>query len=396
MKPAILLFIQCYLPGYKFGGPVQTVVNMVNAIGDGYDFYIVTSDRDFGDEKPYPAIRYREWNRVGNAFVRYLAPEERTVGAYKKLIRETKFDLLYCHSFFDPRFTIFPLLALFLSEKSKTPVLLAPRGEFASGALSHKAPKKKLYLLLFRYFLIHFLNISFHCSSEDEKKDLANHLGTGKKAYTALDFNSQEHVEESRLDIPKTEPLKIILLARIDIQKNIDYAIKVAGKLKTPVVFDIFGTYHDEQYTQECLALAKQMPPGITVSLKGGIPHHEVMRTLQQYDLFFLPSKNENFCHVIHEALLSGLPVLISDRTPWHELESRNAGWEVPLDDPARFVEKLESFITMTEEERSRMRHAALKYGIEVSNNPRTLQDNLQMLESVIRSDSSRKQQGKE
>lgn len=384
MKPSILLIIQCYLPGYKFGGPVQTVVNMVNAIGDRYNFYIVTSDRDFGDEQPYPAIRYHEWNKVGNAFVRYLAPEERTVGEYKKLIRETDFDFLYCHSFFDPRFTIFPLFALAFSEKKKTPVLLAPRGEFASGALAHKALKKKIYLFLFRYVLIHFLNCSFHCSSEDEQRDLTDRLGKQKRVFTALDFNSQKHVDEARLDIPKRDTLNVILLARIDIQKNIDYAIKAVGMLKIPVVFDIFGTYHDKQYAQDCLALANDVPPNIRVSLKGGIPHHEVMQTLQKYDLFFLPSKNENFCHVIHEALLSGLPVLTSDRTPWHELESRNAGWEVPLDDPALFAEKLEAFHSLPPEQRSRMRRAALQYGIDVSNDSRTLQDNILMLESVI------------
>lgn len=395
MKPSILLFIQCYLPGYKFGGPVQTVVNMVNVIGDRYDFYIVTADRDFGDEHPYSAIRYHEWNKVGKAFVRYLAPEERTVGEYKKLIRETDFDLLYCHSFFDPRFTIFPLFALAFSAKKKTPVLLAPRGEFASGALAHKALKKKIYLFLFRFVLIHFLNYSFHCSSEDEQRDLTKRLGKQKRVFNALDFNTQEHADESLPGVPEPETLKVILLARIDIQKNIDYAIKAVGMLKIPVVFDIFGTRHDEQYARECHELAGKMPSGIRVAFKGAIPHHEVMRTLQKYDLFFLPSKNENFCHVIHEALLSGLPVLTSDRTPWHELESRNAGWEVPLDDPGLFAEKLEAFHSLPPEQRSRMRHAALRYGIDVSNDPRTLQDNIRMFESVILHDS-RQLQGKE
>lgn len=396
MKPSILLFIQCYSPGYKFGGPVQTVVNMVNAIGDRYDFHIVTADRDVGDETPYPGIRPHEWNQVGNASVRYLSPEERTLGEYRKLIRETEFDLVYCHSFFDPRFTILPLSALALSGKRKTPVLLAPRGEFASGALAHKALKKQVYLFLFRHILIHLLDYSFHCSSEDEHRDLASRLGTKERVFDALDFNSQEHADEASLDMPKTDMLNIILLARIDIQKNIDYAIRTVGKLNFPVAFDIFGTYHDEQYAQDCLALANGAPSNVRISFKGAIPHHEVMRTLRKYDLFFLPSKNENFCHVIHEALLSGLPVLVSDRTPWHELESRNAGWEVPLDDPGRFVEKLEAFHSLPEEQRSRMRHAALRYGIEVSRNPRTLQDNVRMLESVIHSRRSRKQQGKE
>ncbi len=385
MKKKILLIIQCYLPGYKFGGPVQTVVNMVNALGDRYEFYIVASDRDYGDEQPYPGVHYQEWVKVGKGFVRYLSPAERTLHSYRELIRETKFDLFYCQSFFDPRFTIIPLVALFLSNKKNTPVLLAPRGEMASGALAHRALKKKLYLAMFRTVLVHFLNYSFHCSSEDEKKDLTNHLGKRVRLFTALDLNTQEHVEEDHLVVRENETLKLVLLARIDIQKNIDYAIRIAGRIKTPVVFDIFGTYHDEQYVQECLSLAKRMPPGIRVSLKGAIPHHEVMKTLLDYDLFFLPSKNENFCHVIHEALLSGLPVLTSDRTPCHELESRGAGWEIPLDNPDSFVATIEKFISMNPEQRLQMRRAALRYGIDVSRDEKTVQDNTEMFDSVMK-----------
>ncbi|HYP17006.1 MAG TPA: glycosyltransferase [Opitutus sp.] len=50
-------------------------------------------------------------------------------------------------------------------------------------------------------------------------------------------------------------------------------------------------------------------------------------------ELFLLPSHNENFGMVIAEALANGLPALVTDSTPWSELNARGAGWCVPWQD---------------------------------------------------------------
>ena len=384
MKPVILLFIGQYLPGYKAGGPTQTIANMINAIGNDYAFYIVTTDRDIDDKSPYSGIRHHEWMKIGNCFVRYLSPQEQTFFTFKKIIQETDFDIVYCQSFFDSHYTILPLVSLFFSQKRVKPVLLAPRGEFASGALAHHGLRKRFYLFFFKTVFINLLKYTFQCSSADEKKDLEHLFGKDIPSRIALDFNSQEHIAESSLDVPITEPLKIVLLARIDIQKNIDYAIKVVSKINFPVIFDIYGNPFDKQYALKCFRLTEHMPDYIHVSLKGAIPHCEVLQLLQKYDLFFMPTKNENFGHVIHEALLAGLPVLISDRTPWHELHSRNAGWEVPLDNPDLFLKRLNEFKSLTNAQRIQMRYAALNYGMDVSNNQQTFRDNTQMFESLL------------
>ena len=48
-------------------------------------------------------------------------------------------------------------------------------------------------------------------------------------------------------------------------------------------------------------------------------------------DLFFLPTRGENFGHVIAEALSVGTPVLISDQTPWRKLAAVGLGHDLPL-----------------------------------------------------------------
>lgn len=385
-RPSILLLLNRYLPGYKAGGPIRTIANMMAAIGDRYDFYIVTTDRDFGDTQAYPGIRHGEWMRIGKARVRYLAPEEMTRSTYRKILAERSFDLLYCQSFFNPKFTFLPLSVVAFGGYSKIPVLLAPRGEFGKGALAHKSFKKKLFLFVFRHILSKLLDYSFQCSSADEAELVRDILGGKVKCFCALDFSAQEHLPADRFDAvaPAGVALRIAFLGRIDVQKNVDYAIGVLRSLKIPAVMDFYGNVCDEPYYRHCLELAGTLPENVTVAFKGTLPHDEVLETLCGYDLFFFPSKNENFGHVIHEALRAGLPVLLSDTTPWHELDKRHAGWEIPLDFPERFAAAIEAYARMSPDERRAMRLAALQYGIDVSNDPRVRDANVAMFDAVL------------
>ena len=44
-KIKILIFIDWFLPAYKAGGPVRSVANMIDALQDIYDFFIVTKQK---------------------------------------------------------------------------------------------------------------------------------------------------------------------------------------------------------------------------------------------------------------------------------------------------------------------------------------------------------------
>ncbi|MBN8497849.1 MAG: hypothetical protein J0M32_13465 [Candidatus Accumulibacter sp.] len=67
-----------------------------------------------------------------------------------------------------------------------------------------------------------------------------------------------------------------------------------------------------------------------------------VHTVLPGYDRFFLPPFSENFGHAINEALSVGVPVLISDKTPWRNLQEKGMGWDLPLDNRRAFIEVIE------------------------------------------------------
>ena len=384
MKPSILIFLNRYLPGYKAGGPIQTIANMVNAIGDRCDFHIVTTDRDLGDTIPYENIQPGVWMEVGKAKVCYLPPGQQNWRQYRKILAETRFDLLYCQSFFDPKFTLLPIVTLTLSRKRNIPVLIAPRGEFGRGALAHKKLKKKVFLFVFKTFLTRLRSFFSHVSSPDEADAVWRILGS-RKSFVALNFNAQERISESDIRITEQDALRLAFLGRIDIQKNVDYALRLLAMVKAPVAFDIYGPLQDAAYVEHCREIAARLPAHIKVCFKGTLPHPEVLPTLVGYDLFLYPTKNENFGHVIHEALRAGVPVLISDQTPWHEVNQRKAGGEWPLDSPEEFARFIDAYAGMPVEERRIMHQNALQYGIAVSQDRAVADTTINMFESLLK-----------
>ena len=84
MKTIVILCGR-YLPGYKDGGPVRTIVNLTECLGEKYHFKIITNDRDHGDLKAYEGIKYNSANKIGKAEVWYVKPGGFTLSNLQKM-----------------------------------------------------------------------------------------------------------------------------------------------------------------------------------------------------------------------------------------------------------------------------------------------------------------------
>ena len=58
-KNKIIVFIDWYLPAYKAGGAITSVLNMVDLLYNHIDFYIITGDRDLNDSEPFSNIKFQ-------------------------------------------------------------------------------------------------------------------------------------------------------------------------------------------------------------------------------------------------------------------------------------------------------------------------------------------------
>ena len=330
----IAAFIGVYLPGFRSGGPVKSLSNMVEALSDRYTFDVYTSDRDSEMDAPYDGIRLNSPVVVGKAIVYYFSND--LVGLYCLLhnLLRSKSRIFYFNSFFSFKFSILPFLLISLI-RSRDIKVLAPRGEFSKGALSIKSGKKRRFLSVARLFGI-YRRVIWHASSEAEKDDIFRVFGPAAKVRVATDLAVSLWNGEMQYS-KKEKSLKIIFLSRICEMKNLIDVIEIVGKVECHLILDIYGPIEDEIYWADCLKKINKISASANIVYRGSVAPGDVISKIAEYDLFILPSKGENFGHVIAESLFAGVPVLISDCTPWLDMERRNLGWSLSLNDLSKF-----------------------------------------------------------
>jgi glycosyltransferase involved in cell wall biosynthesis len=340
-RPKVLVFVGYYIPGYKAGGPIKTISNMVNLMGDDISFSVVTRDRDLSDTTAYKNIESDSWVQVGNAEVRYVSARIFGFKEIIRIIREKEFDLIYLNSFFDPLFTFRVLVLRLFGFLQETPLVLAPRGEFSLGALKFKGKKKAFYIWFMR-FSGALKGINWHATSEVEFNDILRTVGVDRQCISKAPNISSFPSNDSPLPARNYDNvLRVIFISRISPKKNLEYALKVVRDSGINIRFDIYGPIEDEKYWNRCKILIDTLPKDVVVDYKGSVESHFVFDLFKGYDVFLFPTFGENYGHVIGESLLAGTPVLTSDQTPWRNLFQKKWGWDLPLSQFDGFVDAL-------------------------------------------------------
>lgn len=354
----VIVFSGLYLPGYKGGGPIKTIKNLFDQASNEIAFILITSDRDLGDTVPYTSVTCGAWNQVGNASVFYAQPGKSGYAQIAQQLYAKGYDVVYLNSFFSPRFSFFPLL---LAKALQQKIVLAPRGEFSEGALSLKAAKKRVFISVFKVLNLHRGTV-FQASSEFEAADIRRVLGPNVDIQVVENIGAREFAEQLK---PRTTgPLKAVFISRVSPKKNLLAALEMLRSVQQPLVYDIYGPIEDQDYWRECEKVIALLPPHIQVQHKGALNPDEVIKALQQYDVFFFPTRGENYGHVIAEALCAGLPIVIADTTPWRNLQHHGIGWDLPLNNPKAFSAVLDQLATMPVKDHLHMRQNILAWAI--------------------------------
>jgi glycosyltransferase involved in cell wall biosynthesis len=380
-RPTVLTFTRYFAPGYKAGGPVRTLDNLVEFLGSDVDFYIVTTDRDMGDLSPYSGVLPLEWTAYKNAYVYYMSPGMIDVSRLAEIIRSVKPDMIYLNSFFDERFTQRVLIGRRLKSFDDPETVVAPRGEFSKGALSIKYFKKRLYIAGARILGL-YRGITWQATTEREAQEIraafspARHQRievVGNLAMPKLSWLGNRKRDRGRVS---QEELRVCFLSRVSPKKNLEFALRALAAVRCKVKFSIYGPVEVEAYFARCKRWVEYLPSNVEVEFVGPIPNDEVRCRLSQHDVFLFPTRGENYGHVIVEALASGLFTIISDQTPWGNLDQAGVGIALPLSDVTRYTEVVETCAQWPESKWSDVRKKAVSYAEEIGSDSDTLERN--------------------
>ncbi len=354
----ILIINSSYLPGYKSGGPQQTVQNICDVFAKSNEIYLVTKNVDFGETVPYD-VEINKWLKLYGINIMYVRPQDYGIKLFKVLYKQ--FDILLACGLFS-KSTI--QIMLVNKDKSKR-LYVAPMGVFSKNALAEKSTKKIAFLRTFSLLGV-FKKIIWSFTSEEEYNEAKTAVGDKniKKYIIAEDLPRAIDFRASRQKVSKRDGiLKIAFLSRIVPKKNLLYAIHILNsEYNGRISFDIYGIKEDAEYWTKCEAEIRDLPENIECRYCGSLKPEESVPVFASHDIFLFPTQGENYGHVIFESLAGGCLPVISDTTPWKDFDEKHCGYVIKLDDIDGFRNAIQTYLDTSLESFLEMKMNAIDY----------------------------------
>ena len=311
-------------PAVLGGGPIRTLSALVQQAPEWAQVHVFTSSRDHGATNDIVDVVNGPSRYLGTR-VTYVQPH-RPAGwcALFRGLREFAPEILYLNSYWSLTFSQLVMLVHRSGWIGQSVVVLAPRGEFARAALARHHRRKALLHLVHRLLAL-YRHVIWHASTECEAQEIRAYVGHHARIVVREDDNLLPADPLPSQPGSVTGSLRAVFLGRLVEHKGALLAIEAASRAGDGVTLDVYGPEEDAGYATACRAAAGLA--GGRVRFPGVLKPEDVRTTLAAYDVLVMPTRSENFGHVIAEALSASLPVVVPDVTPWSEvIRERDAG----------------------------------------------------------------------
>lgn len=368
---------------------MRYLANTVERFHDRFDFFVVARNHNSRiDLAPLAGVTPDEWVDGKDAKVYYFSRGLLSPSKVAELVYKTAPDAVLLNSVFST-----PCVN-FLRERRKRgweniAVILSPCGELLEAALDHKRFKKKVFLTLAKFLGLH-RGVLWRASTDRERAEIERGIGGGLRIHVSPDTTPLEILQESALSVKpakSTGKVRLVFLSRIVPNKNLHLVLRLLAEMEHgEIELEIIGAAEDAAYWSECKVLIEKLPENVKVRVAGAIRNEDALQRLCEAHFFVLPTERENFGYVFIEALSAGCPLIISDRTDWGDIEINNAGWCLPLENHAAWLNTLENCLNMDGNEFQKMSSAARRYAVEWLEQPDREKAALQLFEIALKS----------
>ncbi|MBE9211826.1 glycosyltransferase [Plectonema cf. radiosum LEGE 06105] len=323
-----------------YGGPSQMVLGLAPALAkQGVKVTVLTTDSN-GDtgQKALDVLLNSAIQQDGYEIIYFkCSPFRRykfSVDLLKWLNNHAhEYDLAHIHALFSPLSST----AAAVCRAKKLPYILRPLGTLDPADLRKKKQLKQLYAAILERPNI-AKAAAIHFTSQQEAKvshrfgaitkDLVIPLGVKEMQSKSRDLKFNVF---NKYNIPEDKPL-ILFMSRIDPKKGLDLLIPALEKLLNEQLnfhFILAGTNpQDPSYEKKINLQIQASPLNKHTTVTGFVTGELKYGLLEAADLFVLPSYYENFGIAVAEAMVTGIPVVISDQVHiCQEVSSSQSGW---------------------------------------------------------------------
>jgi glycosyltransferase involved in cell wall biosynthesis len=326
----ILHVVPTYYPAIRYGGPIYSVHALCRELAAaGHQVHVITTSVDGAGDSHVPHGRPVDLDGVQvhyfhSRWLRRIYCSVELADALNSTAGD--FEVVHLHSVF-----LFPTWAGARSAvRARVPYVLSPRGMLDRELIARRSPaaKRAWIRLVERGNLAQAARI--HLTSAEERRallelglDLAptSVIPNGVEALVALSSDAIS------LDVRAlvAKGFDILSFGRISWKKGLDRLIWAMAGL--PNARALIAGNDDEGLADKLRGVAAQTGVGDRVRfLPRQITGADKEALLAAARVFALPSVSENFGNVVAEAMIRGLPVVVTDRVGAAEIVEASGG----------------------------------------------------------------------
>ncbi len=317
----------------RFGGSTSAILGMTRALArNGVEVQLFSTEVPGEDTviQPQDGLRVRMFPiRFPKRF--YYSPAMRR--ALEETIRYV--DLVHVHDIWNYS----EVLAVVLARKRGVPALISPHGELHSWALNHRWLRKKIHWAVWTRRALRSAT-AFHALSGSELRSIETRgikvpVVVIPNGVDPCDFSPLPPRDELRYRFPELRDCYILLfLGRIHPVKGLDLLVRAFGVIvrqRDDVRLIVVGP-SEGSHRNEVVGMLRAEGVLNNVIFTGPLFGREKLAALAAADVFVLTSYSEGFPMAVLEALVCGLPVVVTPNCNFPEVSEAGTGFVVEPD----------------------------------------------------------------
>ena len=320
----ILIAIDWYRPAHKAGGPITSIENLVDLLGDEshLEFYVVCGVLDYGEQEPLD-VPQETWVTVGKAQVQYWHPKQLGWKQWMHIYQTLQPDIIHTQGLWSPKFSILPLLVAQRYKKAK--IVVSPRGMLTPQALKQKGAMKAGVSFVLKA-LSAYKNVVFHSTNDQETEEIRLYVNQANTLQMPNVPRNLGGVIKHPKRQKQPNELHWLFVGRISPEKNPLLLLEALQLLEIPTKGYFIGGCQSEAYRQQFEEKIKGLPKRHEVEYVGEKSLQEITEFLGDADVSINTSISENFGHAMAEALSAGVAIIVGPNTPWQNLSEDKSG----------------------------------------------------------------------